>query len=77
MPEAIPALDRVGLVRMVDGESQQDSTYALSRPLFFFSVEDSAPINEFLSYITGEKAQEMIAETGFYPSHQADAMSDE
>jgi phosphate transport system substrate-binding protein len=77
MPEAIPALDRVGLVRMVDGESQQDSTYALSRPLFFFSVEDSAPINEFLSYVTGKKAQEMIAETGFYPSRQADAMSDE
>ena len=77
MPEAIPALDQVGLVRMVDEEGHGDSTYALSRPLFLFSVENSASIKGFLSYVTGKKAQAMIAETGFYPSRQADAMSEE
>ena len=32
MPEAIPALDRVALVRIVSDTSNSDATYALSRP---------------------------------------------
>ena len=77
MPEAIPALDRISLVRMVNQGSAEFSTYALSRPLFFFTIEGSPSVQRFLEYVTGEKAQEMIIQTGFYPAHQADAMSGE
>ena len=75
MPEAIPALDRIGLIRLVSGGSDEDSTYALSRPLFFFTVENSAPVQDFLDYIAGENAQEMIVDTGLYPAQQVDSMS--
>jgi phosphate transport system substrate-binding protein len=77
MPEAIPALDRISLIRLDSDDSNKDSTYALSRPLFFFTIEDSPPIRKFLDYVLEEKAQEMIVDTGFYPAHQADAMSQE
>jgi len=40
MPEAIPALDRISLIRLVSGDSDEDSTYALSRPLFFYTTDD-------------------------------------
>ena len=75
MPEAIPALDRIGLIRLVSGGSDEDSTYALSRPLFFFTVENSAPVRDFLDYIAGENAQEMIVDTGLFPAQQVDSMS--
>jgi phosphate transport system substrate-binding protein len=77
MPEAIPALDRISLIRLDSDTSDEDSTYALSRPLFFFTTKDSSPVRNFLDFVVGEKAQEMIVDTGFYPAHQADAMSEE
>jgi phosphate transport system substrate-binding protein len=77
MPEAIPALDRVNLLRLTSGDSDQDSTYALSRPLFLYSLEISQELQSFLDYVTSPKAQEMIVDTGFYPAKQADAMSTE
>jgi phosphate transport system substrate-binding protein len=77
MPEAIPALDRISLMRLDSGESDKDSTYALSRPLFFFTIEDNSSVREFLDYVVGDEAQEMIIDTGFYPAQQADAMSEE
>lgn len=77
MPEAIPALDRVNLLRLTSGDSDQDSTYALSRPLFLYSGEKSPNLQPFLDFVTSPKAQELIVDTGFYPSHQADAMSKE
>jgi len=77
MPEALPALDRVSLLRLTSGDSNQDSTYALSRPLFLFSLENSQRLQPFLSYVTSPKAQQMIVDTGFYPAQQADAMSKE
>ena len=77
MPEAIPALDRISLVRLDRDDSEKDSTYALSRPLFFFTTEDSPRIQGFLDYVLGDQAQKMIVDTGFYPAHQADAMSEE
>lgn len=77
MPEAIPALDLISLVRLDSDDSGQDSTYALSRPLFFFTIDDKTPIRKSLEYVTGKKAQKMIVDTGFYPVHQADAMSEE
>jgi phosphate transport system substrate-binding protein len=77
MPEAIPALGKISLVRLVSDTSDEDATYALSRPLFFFTVEKSQAIENFLAYVVGESAQAMIIETGFYPASQADAMSKE
>ena len=77
MPEAIPALDRISLIRLDSDTSDEDSTYALSRPLFFFTVEESPPVRSFLDFVIGELAQEMIVDTGFYPAHQVDAMSDQ
>ena len=75
MPEAIPALDRISLIRLVSGGSDEDSTYALSRPLFFFTVENSAPAQQFLEFIAGEKAQGMIVDLGLSPAKQLDPMS--
>lgn len=75
MPEAIPALDRISLVRLVGDGSGEDSTYALSRPLFFFTVDDTSSVREFIDFVTGGQAQAMIMDTGFYPAHQADVMS--
>jgi len=77
MPEAIPALDRISLLRLDSDDSDEDSTYALSRPLFFFTTQDSQPVRNFLDYVLTDEAQEMIVDTGFYPAHQADAMSEE
>ncbi len=75
MPDAIPALDRIGLIRMVSGSSEVNSTYALSRPLFFFTTGTAASIQGFLDFVAGEEAQEMIVGTGFYPALQVDSMS--
>jgi phosphate transport system substrate-binding protein len=77
MPEAIPALDRISLIRLDSDDSDQDSTYALSRPLFLFTIEDTPTIQKFLDYVLTDKSQEMIVDTGFYPAHQADAMSED
>ncbi len=77
MPEAIPALDRVALVRIVSDTSNTDATYALSRPLFFYTVEGTQSVESFLDYTTGTEAQAMIVDAGFYPAEQTDAMEDE
>jgi phosphate transport system substrate-binding protein len=77
MPEAIPALDRISLLRLASESSGEDATYALSRPLFFYTLEDSPSVQPFLEFVTGATAQEMIVDTGFYPAHQADAISTE
>jgi len=74
MPEAIPALDRISLVRLTSETSDEDSTYALSRPLFFYTAEDSPSLQPFLEYVNTIKAQDLIAETGMYPARQTDAM---
>ena len=77
MPEAIPALDRISLIRLDSDKSGQDSTYALSRPLFFFTIEHRPSVQSFLDFVLTKNAQEMIVDTGFYPAHQADAMAEE
>ena len=75
MPDAIPALDRIALIRLVSGGSDEDSTYALSRPLFFFTVENSEPAKHFLDFVAGEEAQNMTVDLGLYPAQQLDPMS--
>jgi phosphate transport system substrate-binding protein len=77
MPEAIPALDRISLLRLDSDDSDEDSTYALSRPLFFFTIEARPPVRKFLDFVLTDGTQAMIVDTGFYPAHQADAMSEE
>jgi phosphate transport system substrate-binding protein len=76
MPEAIPALDRVALVRIVSDTSNSEATYALSRPLYLYSIEGTRSIEPFLAYAVGPEAQEMIVETGFYPADQSDAVAE-
>jgi phosphate transport system substrate-binding protein len=77
MPEAIPALDRISLIRLDSDDSDKDSTYALSRPLFFFTLDEAPSVQGFLDYVLTNEAQEMIVDTGFYPAYQADSMSGE
>jgi phosphate transport system substrate-binding protein len=77
MPEAIPALDRIHLVRLDSGDSQRYSTYALSRPLFFFITEETPSVRRFIRYVLLDQSQDMILDTGFYPASQSDAMSTE
>lgn len=77
MPEAIPALDRVSLVRIVGDDSNSDATYALSRPFFFYTIEDTPLIEPFLAFSIGPEAQGMIVEAGFYPANQSDALAEE
>lgn len=75
MPEAISALDKVSLIRLTRQGSEEDATYALSRPLFFFTIGGSVPVQQFLDFVSGEGAQEMIVESGLYPAKQADSMA--
>lgn len=77
MPEAMPALGQLSLLRLVSGSSDEDSTYALSRPLFFYSIQGSAPVEHFLDFVTSAEAQQLIEATGFYPAQQADSMATE
>lgn len=77
MPEAMPALGQLSLLRLISESSDEDSTYALSRPLFFFSIQGSAPVEHFLDFVTSAEAQQLIEATGFYPAQQADGMATE
>ena len=61
-------------MRLTSEISDEDSTYALSRPLFFYTAEDSPSLQPFLDFVKTTGAQDLIAETGMYPARQADAM---
>ena len=76
MTEAFPALDRVKLLRLQSDTSEADSTYALSRPLFFFTVGDSPALLSFLDYAGSPEAQQSIIETGFFPASQSDRLEE-
>jgi phosphate transport system substrate-binding protein len=64
---SIPAQDRVRLLKLVDDASGGDTTYALSRPLFFYTRADSRIVEPFLEYVVGSEAQEQVLGTGLYP----------
>lgn len=74
MPEALPALDRVGLVKIVSDDSGVDATYGLSRPLFFYTTQSTRRVDRFIGFVVGSEAQKLITETGFYPAEQSDAV---
>jgi phosphate transport system substrate-binding protein len=76
MLEAMPALDRINLLRLECDSSVGNSTYALSRPLFFYSTGDSAAVQAFLKHVTSAEAQQSIIKTGFYPAVQADPLEE-
>ena len=67
LAESIPAQDRVRLLKLVDDASVGDATYALSRPLFFYTRADSRIVEPFLEYVVGGAAQEQVLGTGLYP----------
>ena len=75
MPEVMPALDRISLIRLVGDGSGDDSTYALSRPLFFFTLDGPPSVRSFLDFVSGDRAQAMILESGLYPARRVDSMS--
>ena len=68
LAESIPAQQRVRLLRLVNDTSEDDATYALSRPLFLYSHADSEYVQPFLEYVRGSEAQELILGTGLYPA---------
>lgn len=76
MPEAVPALDRINLLRLESGRSEGGSTYALSRPLFFFTIGESLAVQPFLEYVRSAEAQQSIIEIGFFPALQGDQLED-
>jgi phosphate transport system substrate-binding protein len=67
LAESIPAQDRVRLLKLVGDASGRDATYALSRPLFFYTRADSRIVEPFLEYVVGSEAQEQVLGTGLYP----------
>ncbi len=77
MPDAIPALDEIRLVRMTSESSAEDATYALSRRLYFYTTGDSPALQSFLAYVLSKRAQDLIVEVGLYPAHQTDMTAPE
>jgi ABC-type phosphate transport system substrate-binding protein len=75
MPDAIPALDKIRLVRMTSAASDGDATYALSRQLFFYTTGNSPVLQAFLDYVLSNEAQTLIIESGLYPAVQTDMTS--
>jgi len=73
LAEAIPDLDRVHLLRLVNDISDEDATYALSRPLFFYTLADSPTVQPFLEFVVGSEAQGLIIGTGIYPAQEVGA----
>ncbi len=74
MPDALPALDQIRLMRLTGKTSEEDSTYALSRPLYFYTTGDSPTLQSFTEYVLSSEAQDLIVETGLYPARQTDTM---
>ncbi len=72
LAEALPELDRVSLLRLTNDRSDEDATYALSRPLYFYTVADSASAAPLLEYVLGTEAQEQIQEVGVFAARGAD-----
>jgi phosphate transport system substrate-binding protein len=70
LAEALPELARVSLIRLTNDRSGEDATYALSRPLYFYTVADSPSAQPFLEYVLGTEAQEQIREVGVFPAHR-------
>ena len=74
MPDALPALDQIRLVRLTSENSDEDSTYALSRQLYFYTTGNTPTLRSFMEYVLSREAQESIVETGLYPARQTDTM---
>jgi phosphate transport system substrate-binding protein len=68
LAESLPAQDQVRLLRLVNDTSDEDATYALSRPLFFYTLADSQVVEPFLEFVLGDEAQEQVLGTGLYPA---------
>ncbi len=77
MPEAIPALDRIKILRIRSDEGEDESTYALSRPMFLYSTgQASGTAESFVEYVSSDEAQQSISTTGYFPAQQLDALED-
>ncbi len=77
MPEAIPALDRINVVRITSDATEDESTYALSRPMFLYSIgQTSGTAESFIEYVSTNEAQQSINTTGYFPAQQLDPLED-
>jgi phosphate transport system substrate-binding protein len=72
LAEALPELARVSLIRLTNDRSDEDATYALSRPLYFYTVADSPSAQLLLEYVLGPEVQEQIQDVGVFPARRPD-----
>jgi ABC-type phosphate transport system substrate-binding protein len=76
LEKSIPAQDQIRLLRLVDDTSGEDATYAMRRPLFFFTRADSPQVQAFVDFVLGSDAQAKTFEVGLYPAQEADSVPD-
>lgn len=77
MPEALPALDRIKLLLIKSDASEEESTYALSRPMYLYSTGQASETTEsFVEYVSSDEAQQSIEATGYFPAQQLDPLED-
>jgi ABC-type phosphate transport system substrate-binding protein len=72
LAEALPELARVSLLRLTNDRSDEDATYALSRPLYFYTVADSPSAQPLLEFVLGPEVQEQIQDVGVFPARRPD-----
>jgi phosphate transport system substrate-binding protein len=77
LAQALPAIDRVHLLRLTNDLSDKDATFALSRPLYFYTLADSPIAKPFLKYVLGDEAQQLVLGTGVFPASGHDIGADE
>ena len=77
LPEALPALDRIKLLRIKSDTSEDESTYALSRPMYLYSTGQASETTEsFVEFVNSDEAQQSIGATGYFPAQQLDPLED-
>ena len=72
LEEALPKIGRVSLLRLTNDLSEDDATFALSRPLYLYTLADSPSARPLVEYALGAEAQRRIVEIGVYPVSETD-----
>lgn len=72
LDEALSKIGRISLLRLTNDLSEDDATFALSRPLYFYTLADSPSARPLLEYALGAEAQARILDIGVYPVAESD-----
>lgn len=72
LDEALPKLGRISLLRLTNDLSEDDATFALSRPLYLYTLADSPSAGTLVEYALGAEAQGRIVNIGVYPVSETD-----